>query len=136
MKVESLITGEGKERYMLVDDKGDPVEIVLKYIKYKDNTGAARNTLRAYCYHLKLFFEFLEQENLDYRDIGIDEMASFMRWLQNPYGSLKISPIAAVTSKRTAKTINIIISTVIGLYDYLMRHENYSIQLSTKLKKQ
>jgi integrase len=136
MKVESLITGEGKERYMLVDDKGDPVEIVLKYIKYKDNIGAARNTLRAYCYHLKLFFEFLEQENLDYRDIGIDEMASFMRWLQNPYGSLKISPIATVTSKRTAKTINIIISTVIGLYDYLMRHENYSIQLSTKLKKQ
>lgn len=136
MRVETLITGEGKERYMLVDDKGDPVKTVLKYIKYKDNTGAARNTLRAYCYHLKLFFEFLKQENLDYRDIGIDEMASFMRWLQNPYGSLKISPIVAVTSKRTAKTINIVISTVIGLYDYLMRHEDYSIQLSTKLKKQ
>jgi integrase/recombinase XerD len=85
MKVESLITGEGKERYMLVDTNGEPVEMVLRYIKYKDNTGSARNTLRAYCYNLKLFFEFLEQEKLDYRDVGLDEMAAFMRWLQNPY---------------------------------------------------
>ncbi|WP_315672092.1 site-specific integrase [Clostridium sp. 19966] len=107
MRVEALITGEGKERYMLVDDKGEPVEVVLKYIRYKDNSGAARNTLRAYCYHLKLFFQFLDQESLDYRDIGLDEMASFMRWLQNPYGSLKVSPIALTTSTRTAQTINI-----------------------------
>ena len=87
MKVQSLITSEGKERYMLVDDKCDPVETVFRYIKYKDNTGSARNTLRPYCYHLKLFFEFLEQENMDYRGVGLDEMAAFMRWLQNPYNN-------------------------------------------------
>lgn len=136
MRVEALITGKGKERYMLVDDKGEPVEVVLKYIRYKDNAGAARNTLRAYCYHLKLFFQFLDQESLDYRDIGLDEMASFMRWLQNPYGSLKVSPIALATSTRTAQTINIVLSTVIGFYDYIMRHEDYSVQLSVRLKRQ
>lgn len=136
MRVEALITGEGKERYMLVDDKGEPVGVVLKYIRYKDNVGAARNTLRAYCYHLKLFFQFLDQESLDYRDIGLDEMASFMRWLQNPYGSLKVSSIALTTSTRTAQTINIVLSTVIGFYDYIMRHEDYSVQLSVRLKRQ
>lgn len=136
MKVQSLITSEGKERYMLVDDKCDPVETVFKYIKYKDNTGSARNTLRAYCYHLKLFFEFLEQEKLDYRGVGLDEMAAFMRWLQNPYNNLKVTPISPVTSARAAQTINIVLSTVISLYDYLMRHEDYNIQLSKKLKKQ
>lgn len=136
MRVECLITSEGKERYMVVDDKGEPVEAALRYIKYKDNTGSARNTLRAYCYHLKLFFQFLEQEQLDYRNIGLDEMAAFMRWLQTPYRSLKITPINPVTSTRSSQTINIVISTVIGLYDYLMRHDDYSIQLSAKLKKQ
>lgn len=136
MRVEALITGEGKERYMLVDDKREPVEVVLKYIRYKDNTGAARNTLRAYCYHLKLFFQFLDQESLNYRDIGLDEMASFMRWLQSPYGSLKVSPIVLTTSTRTAQTINIVLSTVIGFYDYIMRHEDYSVQLSVRLKRQ
>jgi len=136
MRVESVITSDNKARYMLLDYVGEPVQPVLKYLKYKDNTGAARNTLRAYCYHLKLFFEFLEQKQMDYRDIGLDEMATFMRWLQNPYGNQKISPISPVTSTRTARSINIIISAVISLYDYLMRHEDYSLQLSMKLKKQ
>jgi site-specific recombinase XerD len=136
MRVEPLITLDNKTRYMLIDTLGEPIEPVLKYIKFKDNSGAARNTLRAYCYHLKLFFEFLEQERLDYEDVGLEEMAAFMRWLQNPYASLKVSPIANITSSRAARTINIVISTAIGFYDYLMRHEDYSIQLSAKLKKQ
>ena len=63
-------------------------------------------------------------------------ISSFMRWLQSPYQNLKISPITTVTSSRTAKSINLIISAVISFYDYLMRHEDYSIQLSLKLKKQ
>ncbi|MFS7198851.1 tyrosine-type recombinase/integrase [Carnobacterium divergens] len=37
---------------------------------------------------------------------------------------------------RKAKTVNIIINTVLGFYDYLMRHEDYSIQLTERLKKQ
>lgn len=121
---------------MLLNDAVDPVDPVLKYLKYKDNAGTARNTLRAYCFHLKLLFEFLEQEHLDYREIGLDEMAAFMHWLQNPYGNKKVSPIGPVTSSRTARSIKIIISAVISLYDYLMRHGDYNLQLSMKLKKQ
>ncbi|MHB8065475.1 MAG: tyrosine-type recombinase/integrase [Ruminiclostridium sp.] len=136
MRVESIVTSESKLRYLLVNDIGDPVEPVLKYLKYKDNIGAARNTLRAYCYHLKLFFEYLEQEQLDYQNIGLDEMATFMRWLQNPYSNMKVSPISTVSSSRTARTINLVISAVISFYDYLMWHDDYSLQLSTKLKKQ
>lgn len=75
LRVEPLITSEDKTRYMLVNTLGEPVEPVLRYIKFKDNTGAAR-------------------------------------------------------------TINTVISTVIGFYDYLMRNEDYSIQLPSKLKKQ
>ncbi|KNY27575.1 site-specific integrase [Pseudobacteroides cellulosolvens] len=107
MRVETVITPNNKTRYILLNNNSDPVEPVLKYLKYKDNTGAARNTLRAYCYHLKLFFEYLDQEQLDYRDIGLDEMAAFMRWLQNPYENKKVSPITPVTSSRTARSINI-----------------------------
>ena len=136
MRVGTVITSDNKTRYILLNEAGDPIEPVLKYLKYKDNIGAARNTLRAYCYHLKLFFEFLEQDHLDYQDIGLDEMAAFMRWLQNPYGNMKISPISPVTASRTARTINLVITAVIGFYDYLMRHEDYNIQLSMKLKKQ
>ena len=85
LQVEKLITSSNKIRYMLVDKAGEPIEPVLRYIKFKDNSNSARNTLRAYCYHLRLFFEFLEQKGIDYRNCGIDDIAEFMRWLQNPY---------------------------------------------------
>ncbi|PHJ38280.1 hypothetical protein P378_10635 [Desulforamulus profundi] len=86
MRVETVTTPDGKTRYMLVGSDSEPVLPVMRFIKFKDNSGAARNSLRAYCQHLKLFFEFLEQEELDYRKINIDDMADFMRWLQNPTG--------------------------------------------------
>ncbi len=135
LKVDTVITQDGKTRYMLVDANCDPVMPVLRYLKFRDNGDAARNSLRAYCQHLKLYFEFLEQENLDYRQVSIDDMASFMRWLQNPYGNLKVIPVAPMTSPRKPATVNMVISTVLNFYDYLMRHEDYSIQLSERLKK-
>lgn len=135
MKVDTVITQDGRTRYMLVDSNCDPILPVLKYLKFKDNGEAARNSLRAYCQHLKLYFEFLEQENLDYRQVNIDDMASFMRWLQNPYGNLKVIPVTPVTSPRKPATVNTVITTVLTFYDYLMRHEDYSIQLSERLRK-
>ncbi len=136
VKVEQVILSNGKTRYMLVDKDGEPIQPVLQYLRFKDNSNAARNTLRSYCFHLKLFFEFLEQEKLDYHEIGIDRMASFMGWLQNPYGNNKIISISISSPPRKPRTINAVLATVIGFYDYLMRHEDYSIQLSERLKKQ
>ncbi|MEN8908308.1 MAG: tyrosine-type recombinase/integrase, partial [Clostridiales bacterium] len=68
--------------------------------------------------------------------IGLDEMATFMRWLKSPHQNSKVLEILPVHSKRSAKTINIIILTVTNFYDYLMKCEDYNIQLSFKLKKQ
>jgi site-specific recombinase XerD len=136
MRVEEIITQENKTRYLLVDDNGEPEEPVLKFLKYKDNSGKARNTLRVYCYHLKGFFEFLQQKRMSYLNIGIDEMAEFMRWLQNPYNSIKVTSIKTLEPIKKPRTINAYISTIMEFYDYLMRHEDYSIQLSEKLKRQ
>lgn len=136
MRVESLITSDNRTRYILVNHLGDPVEPVLKFIKFKDNSGSARNTLRAYCYHLKLYFEYLGQKRIDYRDVGIDEMAGFLRWLHNPYQSLKVAPVRPGGPIRKPRTINVILSTVLSLYDYFMRHQDYSLHLSERLKKQ
>ena len=72
---------------------------------------------------------------MDYRKVCIDDMARFMRWLHNPFGNLKVTPVTPVTSPRKPTTINTVMSTVLNFYDYLMRHEDYSIQLSERLKK-
>ena len=136
MRVEKVIKADGKERYILVDDKGEIILPVAKFIKYRDNVGAARNTLRAYSYHLKLYFQYLGQSKIDYRDINIDGMANFVGWLQKPDGNLKIKYINVQESKRNNKTINSIINTVLIFYDYLSRHEEYQMSLPDSLRKQ
>lgn len=79
MRVLQVITSDNKTRYMLVNSYGEMVIPVMKFIKYKDNTGTARNTLRSYCYALKLYFEFLEQKEISYTNVGIDELADLYR---------------------------------------------------------
>ncbi|OLN26632.1 tyrosine-type recombinase/integrase [Desulfosporosinus metallidurans] len=112
------------------------MDSVIKFLKFKDNSGSARETLRAYCYHLKLYFEFLEQKGLVYHDLGINEMAEFTRWLQNPHASVKVSSISPFVPVRKPNTVNTIMTAVEVFYDYLNRHVDYSIKLSDRLKRQ
>lgn len=79
MKVETVTTSNGKTRYMLVGSDCEPVLPAMRFIKFKDNSGAARNSLRSYCQHLKLFFEFLDQESLDYRQVNIDDIENLRK---------------------------------------------------------
>ncbi|QPW51686.1 tyrosine-type recombinase/integrase (plasmid) [Bacillus thuringiensis] len=136
MRVVQVITSDNKTRYMLVNQYGEMVMPVMKFIKYKDNTGTARNTLRSYCYALKLYFEFLEQKGISYTNVGIDELAAFVRWLQNPFQHVKVTSIHNTSKKRKARSINIYLDKVYAFYDYLMRHEDYSMDLSERLKRQ
>lgn len=128
-------TEQGRERYYVADNEGLPIEVVLKFIRFKDNTNYARNTLRGYCQHLKLYFEYLEEHNLDFQRITIDDLSLFVNWLQNPYKSLKVIPVGSVESARSPRTVNIIINTVLMFYDYTLRHEEYSNNISDRLKK-
>lgn len=91
MEVAKFKTDEGKERYYLADSDGVPIESVLKFIKFKDNTNYSRNTLRMYCQHLKLCFEYLEQREINFQDVTIDDLALFVNLLQNPCESLSSS---------------------------------------------
>lgn len=135
MEVVKVKTEDEKERYFVADDYGLPIEPILKFIRFKDNTNFARNTLRMYCQHLKLYFEYLQQRELDFQKVTIDDLALFVNWLQNPYKSLKVIPTHQVEIARSPRTVNIIVNTVLAFYDYILRHEEYSNNISDRLKK-
>lgn len=135
MEVVKVKTEYGKERYFVADDYGLPIEPILKFIRFKDNTNFARNTLRMYCQHLKLYFEYLQQRELDFQKVTIDDLSLFVNWLQNPYKSLKVIPAHQIETARSPRTVNIIVNTVLSFYDYILRHEEYSNNISDRLRK-
>lgn len=135
MEVVKVRTEEGKERYYVADNDGLPIEPILKFIRFKDNTNYARNTLRMYCQHLKLYFEYLEEHNIDFQKVTIDDLSLFVNWLQSPYKSSRVISINKKESVRSERTINIIVDTVLLFYDYLLRHEEYSNNISERLRR-
>ena len=77
MKVVTFETTDGKVRYLLVDAGGVPIEEVRQFLKFEDNRGMARNTLKQKCIHLKHFYTFLQQRRIRYKDVTVDDLAAY-----------------------------------------------------------
>jgi len=52
---EQILTPDGATRYVLLDDRSEIVEPVLRYLKFLDTGTTACNSLRTYCYHFHSF---------------------------------------------------------------------------------
>lgn len=91
MRVQEVILNENKKRYLLLDAVGVPVVPVMNYLKYLDQTGKSNNTLKTYCYALKQYFTYLEERKIDYKEVGVKDLADFVGWLRNPFESGKVT---------------------------------------------
>ena len=127
---------QGQRKYLLIGSEGIPITPVVKYLKYLDQTGKSHNTLKTYCYGLKHYFTFLEETGKDYKQITLQGMAEFVSWLQIPYRNSKVITASPMTSKLTAKTVNLTITVVTNFYDYLYRNDELPTDVADKLMKQ
>jgi integrase len=134
MEVVKVRNEEDHIRYYLADDDGLPVEPVLRFLKFKDNTGYARNTLRMYCHHLKQYFTYLGERKKEFTDVTIDDLAGFVAWLQNPYIHQKVVPLLHKPARKP-HTVNNTVDTVVTFYDYLTRRGEYEGKLQEALVK-
>ena len=134
MKTVTCKTPDGKTRYYLADDSGEPVREVMEYLRFRDNQGKARNTLRLNCYQLQSFFTFLYKKGKQIEQVTIDDVAEFMGWMRNPNILNKVVPIR-FEDAHGAQTINETVDTVISFYDYLIRRGGFKNRLSEKLVK-
>ncbi len=134
MEVVRVKTEGNLTRYYLADENGLPVEPVLRFLKFKDNTGYARNTLRMYCQHLKQYFTYLCERRKEFTDVTIDDLAGFVAWLQNPYIHQKVVPFLHKPTRKP-QTVNKTVDTVVSFYDYLTRHLEYEGKLPEALVK-
>ncbi len=136
MKVQEVKLDTYQRRYLLVEDNGLPILPVAKYLKYIDVSGKSFNTQKTYCYSLKLYFEYLKEIDIDYKNVNICILSDFVGWLRNPHQSNKTISIKPTKAKRTEKTVNLTITVVTNFYDYLYRTEEINNDMIDKLMKQ
>ncbi|ACK91074.1 tyrosine-type recombinase/integrase [Bacillus cereus] len=133
MKVQKVVVEEKSyPLYILLDKKIEVVEPVKKYIKYLDNTGKAPNTIKTYCYHLKLFYEFMSQRGIGLEDLKFEEMSNFVGWLRNPTGDVKVIDLQPKKAKREETSVNAILNAVTSFLEYLNRTGDFKAIDMTK----
>lgn len=135
MKVQEVKLDNNQRRYLLLDDNGLPIIPVARYLKYIDNSEKSFNTQKTYAYSLKLYFEYLKEVNVDYRNVNINILSNFVGWLRNPHENNKVITIKPMKAKRTEKTVNLTITVVTNFYDYLYRTEEIDSDMVEKLMK-
>ncbi|WP_210123807.1 site-specific integrase, partial [Staphylococcus sp. GDQ8D205P] len=119
MKVQKVIVEEKSyPLYILLDKEFEVIEPVKRFIKYLDNTGKAPNTIKTYCYHLKLFYEFMSQSGIELGDLQFEDLANFVGWLRNPAGHLKVIDIQPKKAKREETSVNSILNAVTSFLEY------------------
>ena len=123
MRVVEIEIQDGQHRYVVIDEEGELVEPIVRYLKYLDCVGSARQTLGSYAYSLKHYWEYLSQQQLDWQQVTLDDLSRFVLWLKLPSGSLKVLPARPVPQARSNRTINHTLTVVRSFYDYHWRLE-------------
>ena len=132
MQVVTVETSTGQIRYYLANDDGTPVEPVLQYLRFRDNGGAARNTLRLASIFLKHYFTYLDKRGLLWQAVTIDDLADFLAWLKYPRIDEKVIPLN-LEPKYRAETINATLDTVLAFYHYQYLRGGLDNNVSEKL---
>ena len=133
MKVQKVVVEEKSyPLYILLDKNFEVIEPVKRFIKYLDNTGKAPNTIKTYCYHLKLFYEFMSQSRIGLEDLKFEEMSNFVGWLRNPTGEIKVIDLQPKKAKREETSVNAILNAVTSFLEYLNRTGDFKAIDMTK----
>jgi integrase len=123
-RLTTIITPDGHVRYVVVNAGGSIVQPIAGYLRYLDDVGKARNTLRVYGLGLAHYCAYLSEKQLDYRAAGVRARAGFVAWLKRSKSHLQAGK--SVSQARSNATINLYLTAVSGFYDYLFRTDQIS----------
>lgn len=117
MKVQKgIIPNSHVQIWMVLGDDYLPIEPIQRYLNYLSSLERSPNTISAYAYNLKFYWEFLDDSKIDWREITLETLSQLIHWLRNPNkGVISLEP---QVSKRSEKTINLCLTTVCGFYEF------------------
>ena len=117
MKVQRVQMPErNKTTWVVIGSDYLPIEPIEEFLTYLKNVEKSPNTIRSYAYHLKLYWQYLEESKLDWTEINIIELADFITWLRSPTGN--VISLQEQESKRRESTVNVILTSVCMFYDF------------------
>jgi len=118
MKVQRVRYPDSRISWTVIGDDYLPIKPIQQYLKYLESLEKSPNTISAYARHLKLYWEFLSNGQIDWKDIAskLEKFAEFIPWLRQP--NPKVVSLQPQESRRTERTINTILAAIYSFYNF------------------
>jgi len=123
MKVQPIwLPDTNRLSWMVLGDDFLPVRPILVFLKFQEDLGRSPYTIRTSAHHLKLYWEYLRDEGVDWREVDVALLAGFVSWLRTPQPG--VASLGDLKPRRTDATINQILGVVHVYYDFHARLKN------------
>jgi len=109
----------GAESWTVVDDDWVPVVPVERFLAHLAGIERSPNTVRAYAYGLRLWFEFLDLRGLGWESVGVEEVSGWVAWLRAPADNVIVLDDSAAV--RREATVNRHLAALFGFYEFHAR---------------
>jgi len=129
MRVQKIRLNDHQFSWLVLNDEGLPIKPIAAFFHYLNNIDKSPLTVRAYAYHLKLYWEYLQVHALDWQSITLDNLAGFVGWLREPVCSSNVISINEDLARRTS-TINSILGSLTSFYRYHHHSGNTNVELT------
>ena len=118
------VPGSGTRSWTVLGDDDVLVVPVDRFLAYLTDIGRSPNTVKAYAFDLKNYWEFISFRGLDWREARLEDVGEFVAWLQLPpagrAGEVAVLPSAA--AEVTAATVNRKLAAVSAFYAHQARN--------------
>src|SRR5215475_621573 len=108
MKVHrSLTQGSNEVTFELLDDEGQPIEMVSRFMRHLRARDYSPNTLSAYCFDLLHFMTFLKEQQLTYEQFTPAHawsLLEYLRELPSRIQAQRLGPVLCTTDQGRSAT--------------------------------
>ena len=125
MFVQRVLSSIGAvESWTVLGEDGAPVTPIERYLAYLTQIERSPNTVKAYAHDLKDWFVFLGVQDLDWREVRLENVAEFVAWLRRPPGLRDgtVPVLPSVEHHCSEATVNRKLSALSAFYQHAARH--------------
>jgi site-specific recombinase XerD len=72
--------------------------------------------VQSYAHYLKVYWEWLTEQHLEWRDVNLEDLSEYMYWLR--VGDTKVVSMQPVTAIRSEKTVNHAMTAIHTFYEF------------------
>jgi site-specific recombinase XerC len=114
-----LMPSSGAVSWTVVGEDLLPVAPVEAFLAYLAAVERSPLTVRTYAHDLAVYFRFLVDQGVDWREASLDLLSGYIFWLRRPAPNVVVLDVEE--SRRSPRTVNRMLGAVASFYDYQAR---------------